>query len=403
MKKEFFKMAIKNLKNRRLRSSLTLLGIVISIATLFVLISLSLGLQDSVEEQFSLLGTDKFFIQPKGQMAGPGSGGAVLMTEKDAGFIKKIPGVKEVSFWVIGNAKIEFNGETRFVQVSGTDLITIDLFVETGSYKIEDGRFLKKGDEKNIMIGSQYKHNNFFKNPVEVGDNILINGIEYNVKGILDPLGNPSDDKLIHMPLKEFRSLFNMPVKLDGMVVQIEDGLDVKEVAFMVDKKLMKFRNVNEKTSDFSILTPEEVLEIFGVILSVLTGFLVSIGGISLIVGGIGIANTMYTSVLERTKEIGVMKSIGAKQKDILSIFLIESGLLGLIGGIIGVVFGIIFVKTIEYITVNKLGVGFLQISISLNLVIGSLLFSFIIGSISGFWPAYKATKIKPVDALRYD
>ena len=345
MKKEFFKMAIKNLKNRRLRSSLTLLGIVISIATLFVLISLSLGLQDSVEEQFSLLGTDKFFIQPKGQMAGPGSGGAVLMTEKDAGFIKKIPGVKEVSFWVIGNAKIEFNGETRFVQVSGTDLITIDLFVETGSYKIEDGRFLKKGDEKNIMIGSQYKHNNFFKNPVEVGDNILINGIEYNVKGILDPLGNPSDDKLIHMPLKEFRSLFNMPVKLDGMVVQIEDGLDVKEVAFMLDKKLMKFRNVNEKTSDFSILT----------------------------------------------------------QKDILSIFLIESGLLGLIGGIIGVVFGIIFVKTIEYITVNKLGVGFLQISISLNLVIGSLLFSFIIGSISGFWPAYKATKIKPVDALRYD
>ena len=130
---------------------------------------------------------------------------------------------------------------------------------------------------------------------------------------------------------------------------------------------------------------------------------LVGIAGISLLVGGIGIMNTMYTSVLERTKEIGTMKAIGAKNSDILQIFLFESGLLGLVGGTIGVVLGIGLGKSVEYIATIALDTNLVQASITLPLVFGALGFSFFIGSISGIFPAFQAAKLKPADALRYE
>ena len=122
-----------------------------------------------------------------------------------------------------------------------------------------------------------------------------------------------------------------------------------------------------------------------------------------MIVGGIGIANTIYTSVLERTKEIGVMNAIGAQNKDILTIFLLESGLLGLVGGILGVALGATISKSIEYYAINQLGTTLLRAVIPPYLVIGCLIFAVLAGAVSGFWPAYQATKIKPVEALRYE
>jgi len=166
---------------------------------------------------------------------------------------------------------------------------------------------------------------------------------------------------------------------------------------------LRKSRDVTEKTQDFTVLTPEEVLESFGTILNIVTSFLLGVAAISLLVGGIGIANTVYTSVLERTREIGVMKAIGAKNKDILYIFLIESGLIGLVGAIIGIAFGIGVVKTIEWIAVNQLATSLLRAAIPIPLILGLLAFGFLIGAISGIWPAWKATKVKPVEALRYE
>ncbi len=399
---DFIKISIKNIKKRKLRSALTLLGILISIATVFTLISISLGLQKAVEEQFKLLGSDKFFIQPRGQLAGPGTGGAVSLTEKDVDLIKKVTGVKELSAWSATSAKIEHDKEIRFVAVVGIDLDTSDLFIETGAYKAEQGRVIKKGDTKDIMVGSQYSES-FFKKPIKIGDTLKINDEEFKVRGILKTIGNPQDDRLIYMPEPEFRVLFNVPDRIDTIVVQVVEQDNLKEVADRVDRKLMNFRKVDEKTKDFTILTPEELLESFGTILSVITSFLLGVAAISLLVGGIGIANTVYTSVLERTREIGVMKAIGAKNKDVLSIFLIESGILGLIGGIIGILLGLTVSKTIEYIAVNQLGTTLLQASFPAYLIIGCLVFSVVAGTVSGIWPAWKGSKIRPVEALRYD
>ena len=370
---DYMLIALKNIRKRKLRAGLTLLGITISIATIFILISVSLGLQQAVEEQFRLLGTDKFFIQPRGQAAGPGTGGAVQLTEKDADVIKKVAGVKEISVWAASAAKIEIDDEIRFVTVVGIDLDTSDFFIETGAYQAEEGRVLEKGDTFDVMIGSQYKHNNFFSKPVTIRDAILINDVSFDVQGILEPIGNPGDDRLIYMPLEQFRELFNIKERIDTIVVQVEEQDKLKEISDSVERKLLKSRNVDEDTKDFTIFTPEELLASFGTILTIITAFLTGIAAISLLVGAIGIANTVYTSVLERTKEIGVMKAVGAQNKDILTIFLIESGLLGLVGGIFGVLLGVAVSKTIEYIAVHQLGTNLLKAAIPAYLIISRL------------------------------
>ncbi|HLC52083.1 MAG TPA: ABC transporter permease [Candidatus Nanoarchaeia archaeon] len=401
---EYLRVAWKNIKNRKLRVFLTLVGILISVATIFTLISVSLGLQVAVAEQFRLLGTDKLFIQPKGQLAGPGTEGAVELTEADAKVIEKVIGVKGLSLWTGSSAKVTLSGETRYTFVVGIDTKSSDLFIETGAYKAQSGRVIREGDSGNVMIGSQYKDNNFLGKEVQIGERILINDQrEFQVKGILKTVGNPQDDRLIYMPLEDFRSLFNIPNRIDTMIVQVADEEELRVVAARVEKKLMNHRGVDEDTLDFTILTPEELLKSFGNVLNVITAFLLGVAAISLIIGGIGIANTMYTSVLERTKEIGVMKAIGAENNHILLMFLTESGLLGLFGGIIGVAFGMAIAKIIEFIAVEQLGTTLLRAVIPWYLILGSLLFAFLIGAISGFWPAYRAVRIKPVEALRQE
>jgi putative ABC transport system permease protein len=400
---EYFTMALKNMRKRRLRSLLTLLGILIAIATIFVLISLSIGLEQTIKDQFEELGADKFFVQPRGQLGPPGTEGAATLTEDDVDVLEKIPGVKEVSYWTIGNAKIEYKDEIRFVSTIGVDLERVDLYFESFTVDPEEGRVLKKGDTFDIVIGSQYKHNNFFSKPVELGDKITINDLDFKVRGIMEPIGNSPDDRLISMPEEVFRDLFEIPERIDAIVVQVGEGQDINQVAERSEKKLLNSRGLDEDTQDFTILTPEEVLESFGAILNIVTSFLLGVAAIALLVGGIGIMNTVYTSVLERTREIGVMKAIGAKNKDILLIFLIESGLLGLVGGMLGVVFGIVVVKGIEFYAIEQLGTKLLNAALPPALILGSLAFAFLIGSLSGIWPAWKATKIRPVEALRYE
>ncbi len=400
MIKDWFILALKNIRKRKLRSWLTIFGIFISITTIFLLISLSLGLEDAVEEQFEILGTDKFFIQPRGQLGPPGSTSvSVELSMNDVDAIKKVSGIKEVSWFIIGNAEIESNDETRYTLSIGIDIENFELGF--GDFDLDDGRIIKE-DSKEVMLGYQYKYRNYFEKPINIGDSVLINKEEFRVKGIVEEVGNPQDDRQIYLTENDFRELFGIENRVDVIIAQIDEGEDMQEISERVEKRMRSVRGVTKKTQDFTILTPEELLESFGNILSVITSFLLGVSAISLLVGGIGIANTMYTSVLERTREIGVMKAIGAQRRDILGIFVVESGLIGLIGGIIGVILGIVGAKMIEAIG-EQSGISLLSISIPSSLVIGCLLFSFIIGSVSGFLPALRAVKINTVEALRYE
>ncbi len=403
MIQDYFNLAIRNLMKKRLRSSLTIIGIFISIATIFVLISLSIGLDGAIKEQFRQLGSDRFFIMPRGQAGPPGAGGAVQLTIQDINVIEKINGVKDVSYDAIGNAKVEFNDEIRYLMIVGIPLEKSDVFIETGFYKGDEGRLLKKGDVGKVMIGSRFKET-LYNKPVKVGNKLLINEKEFEVVGILQTIGNSQDDSLIFMDLDEdFKELFNSGDRVDQIIVQIKSGEEINKVADNTRRKLINSRGVTEKTRDFEIQTPEELLKSFGIVLNIITAFLLGVAAISLLVGAVGIANTMYTSVLERTKEIGTMKAIGAKNSDILFIFVIESGLLGLIGGIIGIILGMAIGKIIEYIAVVQLGTTLLKVSFPWYLIVGCMLFAFLSGAISGLLPAKQASKLKPADTLRYE
>ena len=403
MIQDSFNLALKNLRKRRLRSWLTMVGIIISVAIIFILISLSIGLQNAVTEQFEILGGDKFFIQPKGQLGPPQAGASVQLTKDDLKIVERTSGVKEATYITIGNGEIEFNKEKRFFIVAGIPPDGMKLYTSSGSLEVEEGKNIGKGDIGKIVIGNHYKTKNIFSKPVKAGDKFLINGKEFEVQGIFALIGNPDDDRNIIMLSDDFEELFGSGDRVDTIVVQINDGENINDIANSVERKLQRFRNVDDKTQDFTILTPEELLATFQTVLSVITLFLFGVAAISLIVGAINITNTMYTSVLERYKEIGLMKAIGAQNKDILSIFLIESGLLGLVGGVMGVIFGFGVSKLIEYIAVQQLGTKLLQAAAPLYLIIGCLAFAFLTGAISGLWPAWNASKVSAVDAIRYE
>ncbi|MEK6945730.1 MAG: ABC transporter permease [Nanoarchaeota archaeon] len=402
MIKDFFILALRNLRKRKLRTWLTLTGIFISVATIFMLVSLSLGLQNAVEEQFKSLGADKFFVQPgTGFLGPPGSVGGTILTEKDADNIKKVSGVKDVSESIFGNAKIEVGTTIRYQSVIGM-YTKNDLFIETGTYKLNEGNFIR-GDEKSVLLGNLHKTGNLWGREVVTGDRMTINGQSFRVKGILEKIGNPDDDSMVLMDINTFRGFFNITERVDWIVVQVNTGENVTDVASRVEKRLRQTRDVTEKTQDFQVLTPEELLSSFQSILGIITAFLAGVAAISLLVGAVGIANTMYTSVLERTREIGVMKSIGARNKDIFYIFLIESGLLGLAGAAMGISLGFIVSKGIEYIAINVLNTNLLQVATPFYLIFGCLTFGFLIGAVSGTFPAIRASKVNVVDALRYE
>ena len=402
---DYFRIAYRSLIERKARSLLTILGIFLAIITIFVLLSLSLGLSDFVDEQFEMLGGDKFFIQAKGSLSTMGSAGAVQLTLDDYEIVEKVKGVDSATYFTIGNGKIEFNEKTKYYFVMGlpNEEKSAKLVFEASGIEIEDGRWLKESDNKKILLGYNYKYRKIMGTALGPGDGIMINDVEFEVAGIVSEVGNPQDDQQAYILFDDFQELFNTGDRVDMLWIEIKEGEEMDEVVARVEKRLMSFRDVDEKTVDFDILTPDEIMETFGNIFNILIGFLLGIGAISMLVGGIGIANTMYTSVLERQKEIGTMKAVGARNEDILIIFVIEAGILGLIGGLAGVGVGVVIAKGIEYIARVMLGVDMLRASMDPLIIFGSLAFAFIVGILSGFLPSYQASKLKPVDALRYE
>ena len=237
-----------------------------------------------------------------------------------------------------------------------------------------------------------------FKDKILLRNKIKLQGHDFRVVGVLKPVGNQQDDNTIYIPLETFREIFNQKNEEVGFIsAQVKPGVDILSLQEKVERILKRERD-NE---NFQVVTPTQILEQINTILGVIQSVLVGIAAISLLVGGIGITNSMYTTVLERTKDIGIMKSIGATNSSILLIFLLESGLMGLVGGIFGVILGTLISYGISTFSTQA---GFkLLFEINLPLILFGLFFAFIVGTFSGVLPARQASKLKPVDALRYE
>ncbi|MCK5698598.1 MAG: ABC transporter permease, partial [Candidatus Aenigmarchaeota archaeon] len=190
----------------------------------------------------------------------------------------------------------------------------------------------------------------------------------------------------------------------DSIVVKIKNEDDLDYVIEKIENKLMMARHVTEKNRDFSISSSKQFQEMRSEMLGSMTMFLTAIAAVSLLVGAVGIANTMFTSVLEKTKEIGIMKAIGARNKDILMIFLLNAGLIGLVGGLIGVLLGVVLSGFVPMLMGSMpMARGGAATLVSVDAVVLALSVAVVIGVISGVVPAYNGSKLKPVDALRYE
>ena len=408
MIRDYFSFGISNLKKRKMRTWLTMLGIFIGIAAVVSLISLGQGLQNAITEQFQKIGSDKIILESKGVIGPPGSGTASnKLTEKDIEVVKNVKGVDSVASMIFKTAKIEFKDEIKFNFIIGMpshDSEQVRLLEENQNIEIASGRDLKNSDKYKAIVGINYPLKKVFSKEVGLRDKIIIENQEFEVIGTLKRIGNPFDDSAVIIPSETLKQINNIKDDEVSMaIIQVSDPDKLNEISEDIKKDLRKSRNLKENQEDFQLSTPEQILEAVSTVFFIVTTVLIGIAAISLLVGGIGIMNTMYTAVLERTKEIGIMKAIGAKNSDVLLLFLIESGILGLIGGAIGIVIGMSLSKSVEIIAAYYLGSPLIKASFSLTLILGALAFSVIVGSISGVFPAIQASKLKPVDALRYE
>jgi len=380
-----------------------MIGIFIGIAAVVSLIALGQGMQSAINEQFKKVGSNRITISPGGRFYGPASSELTVskLKEHDVNLIKKVKGVDHAMGVLSKTLKVKFKDEIKYVNIMGTptDPKSLEMMKSIGFFDIESGRSIKGTDKYKADIGNIVAYDTFNKG-IKTRDKIKIGDKVFDIVGVRKKVGTGVHDIVIRIPMDTAREMFDEPDEVSLIFAITKQGFVTKNVAESIKKALRKDRNLKEGDEDFSVQTAEQTIAQLNTILNVVQVVLIGIASISLLVGGIGIMNTMYTSVLERTREIGIMKSIGARNSDILIIFLIESGVLGLIGGLIGVLLGIGISKLGELIALLY-NVTQLKAQITIILVIGALLFSFFVGSISGILPAIQASRLSPVDALR--
>lgn len=394
---DFFRLSFFSVKHTKIRSWLTIIGIVIGIAAIVALISISQGLENAITEQFSKLGVQDIRVAPKGMRGPPGSTSVTVLTEKDVETVEKVKGVDYVLGALAQRATVEFgNEEKRINTMAYPPELTERAFLDV-DLEFAQGRPFNKGEQGSVMIGYNIAED-AFKKEVRLRSNLKIEGKTFKVVGIIKEAGLPVIDDGVFLALDDAREIFDKPDEISAMTVHILPGEDMSSVADAIERRLKRARD-NE---NFQVFTPQQVLEQMSTILGIVSIVLAGIAAISLLVGGIGIMNSMYTSVLERTREIGVMKAIGATNESILTMFLLESGLIGLGGGLIGVGLGTAIAFSFGQVAA-QLGFSLLLIKIDFKLLAFALAFAFFVGMVSGTLPAVRASKLKPVDALRYE
>lgn len=400
MFREFFNLSYRNIRHRGRRSWLTVIGVFIGIAAVVALVSLSQGLQNSVEDEFQSIGSNKLFVNP-GQSA-QSSGGSRKLVEEDLNAFMNTRGVDEAAGALFRTTRISYDNEQVFAVVLGMPTDQKEIVETSWAIEIDKGRNIRPTDTSNIVIGSSIAGSTFDEDP-GLRSQLSISGEEFRVVGIMKPTGDPSIDGSVVMPIPRSREVLETDEDTyDWIFARIQSGFQADEVKDNVEDSLRQSRDVEEGNEDFTVSTSEDLIQSFQSILGVVRGVVIGIASISLLVGAVGIMNTMYTSVTERTREIGVMKAIGATKRQILTIFLMESGIIGLFGGLLGLLAGLGLSKLASMAATNFAEIP-INPYVSVELVAGALGFAFVLGMISGVLPAVKASNLEPAEALRYE
>jgi len=390
---ELIRLALSRLRRARVRAALTMLGVVIGVASVVGLVSVGRGTTARITQQLSSLGTNLLTISPTGFSDG-------TLTIDDANAIAGLQGLAAVA------PEIQAQGvvATSATNTTSTSVVgTSAQYAQVRAYEVWQGTFLSQIDAdhalRSVVLGASVA-TNLGLGAEAVGTDLTINGIPFQVVGILQPKGgagfnNPDDEVLI--PLATVSKYFVGGTGVRAIGVSVADGVDMQSMKDSIAELLRVRHGIGATdTDDFQIFDQTQLLQAASTISDTLTLLLGGIASIALLVGGIGIMNIMLVSVRERTREIGIRKALGARGRDILSQFLIEAVTLSLVGGLIGIVAGVILSALIGRLA----GWGFIFDPATLAVATA---FSLAVGVVFGVWPARQAARLDPVIALRYE
>lgn len=339
------------------------------------------------------------------------------LTNMDVLTLRSIPAIEYINVNVDKGAEMKIGGESTTVWIQGVDPA---VWSKISKKEVEQGRMLETGD-RNVVVISNELAKKTFKREIRLNEMVLLNGKSYRVIGILATgsglLGGLTGlfGSSLYMPYQDAYSLpdnegisetetddYSTTYVYSTIEVKLEKDADYEAALKEIERKMRLSRKVTEDNQDFYVNSQKEAIDSTRKMINGLTAFLAFIAGISLLVGSTGIANTMFTSVLEKTKEIGIMKAIGAKNQDIMLIFLCNSAMISLVGGIIGILLGTVAVQAVLFFISIKMNSPF-EFALSFKATFISTLVSIVVGLIAGLVPAKNASELKPVDALRYE
>ncbi|MDN5363357.1 MAG: putative transport system permease protein [Eubacteriales bacterium] len=382
------KLALAGIRANKLRSFLTMLGVIIGVAAVIVLVSIGEGTSQSVTERIQGMGSNLISVNIRSNQT------PVTLTYEEVMKWKERPGVAGVAPVISNSVTVKYGNKSYSTTLEGVN----EEYEEVRNHHVQSGRFIISSDlalrQKVAVLGVEVARQ-LFGNLNPIGETIKINGVNFKVVGLLEEKGSQAmgsnDDKVI-IPLttaervlasRGIRTVYlqaSSPDQVNGVVAQIDNLL------------YRKLKN----TDAYRVFNQSEVLSTVNQITATFTTMLGGIAAISLLVGGIGIMNIMLVSVTERTREIGIRKAIGAKRRDILRQFLIEALVISCTGGIIGIIIGF---------GGSRLLSSLFSIStvISLRIVLIAFSFSVLTGIIFGLYPASKASRLNPIEALRYE
>ena len=394
-------LALRQIFRNPMRSILTVLGIVIGVAAVITMVTVGNGATQQVRDQIASLGSDSLMIRP-GQRLGPGqSVGAPSFKESDAeALATQIAGIKAVAPSRTSTQVVVANGKNWSTSVIGT---TNDYF-SINNLTIQEGRNFEQSELRAgsaVCVIGQTVKKELFENHDALGKLLRVKGFSCQIIGELEQKGQSGmgmdKDDVVIIPLNTFQRRISGNVRIPLITVAVEPGSDIERVKESSRLLLRERRSLSSSEMDnFNILDTSELIETISKTTQVLTMLLGAVAAVSLLVGGIGIMNIMLVSVTERTREIGLRMSIGARGRDIMTQFLIESIIISVAGGVIGVVLG----------AAASLSVKFLlnwPVTIQIYSVVLSFLVCTVTGVFFGWYPARKAANLDPIEALRYE
>jgi putative ABC transport system permease protein len=404
--------ALENLNANKMRSMLTVLGIVIGVAAVIAMLSIGRGAQASITSQIESIGTNLVYVTPGSTSEGgvqSAAGSAGTLTLDDADALAELSNVEAVASVTSSFVQVVYQGLN-----ANTRLMGVTPGYETvSSLTLADGEFISESDQSArslvVVLWSSVAEDLFGSTSGVVGQKVRLNGQSYKVIGVLESKGgtgfmNQDDQVFIPLSTALYRLVGGARFRGSSVISQItikaSSSKVVDQVVSEVTATMRDRHDTVEGADDFTVSSQKDTLDAATEVADTLTIFLGGVAGISLAVGGIGILNIMLTTVTERTHEIGLRKAIGAKRKDILLQFLVEAMVLSLLGGILGAALG----WTVASLMVQvQFSGSTITPVVGLDSVLLATMFSMVVGLFFGIYPATRASRLLPVEALRYE